>query len=99
MQSVHDSSFSAFLESNLLVFFTTILLFVFILYLSDNNNLVSAERINGTPQNDNLTGTPDSDRISGSGGNDTLSGLGGNDEIDGGRGTDTISGAENDTTL
>jgi RTX calcium-binding nonapeptide repeat (4 copies) len=47
---------------------------------------VSAERIDGTPQNDNLTGTPDNDRITGYGGNDTLVGLAGSDEIDGSRG-------------
>jgi RTX calcium-binding nonapeptide repeat (4 copies) len=69
------------------------------IYLDDNNNAASAERISGTPQNDNLTGTSDNDRISGSGGNDTLIGLSGSDEIDGGRGIDTISGSEGDYYL
>lgn len=61
-------SYSSFLESTLPIYCTTLLLSAFFLYLSDNNNPASAERINGTSQNDNLTGTPNNDRISGSDG-------------------------------
>ena len=49
---------------------------------------ISAERINGTPENDNLTGTMEEDRIRGGTGNDTLVGLSGDDLIDGGQGND-----------
>jgi Ca2+-binding RTX toxin-like protein len=69
-------------------------------YFIDNViQFVSAERISGTPQNDNLTGTPANDRIIGSVGNDTLIGLAGIDERDGGRGIYVIEGTENDDYL
>ncbi|CAN4267723.1 RTX calcium-binding nonapeptide repeat [Methylophilaceae bacterium] len=55
-------------------------------------NIIGADEMTGTANNDTIRGTASADTISGLAGDDTLSGLAGDDTIDGGEGADMITG-------